>query len=126
MIVWTRYTPALKNETYVLEFRMAMIDPSMVSLDDHLDPDSNPDLHRAKVSVGINSDFIAKIDVKGLQAGSDYVFAFVGRSIALRSQCYDHNSQHVLTQIPFSILNLQRQEWQGLTCGADQNCSRPK
>lgn len=45
-------------------------------VDDHLDPAKNADLHRTVVSVSADSDFIAKVDVVGLQANTPYVFAF--------------------------------------------------
>eukprot|EP00977_Amphora_coffeiformis_P009290 scaffold2103_cov185-Amphora_coffeaeformis.AAC.35 len=75
VIVWTRYTPVLKNETVILEFRMAKVDPEL-AVEDHLDPSKNEALHRAHVNVSVESDFIAKIDVLGLDAGQNYVFAF--------------------------------------------------
>ena len=75
MIVWTRYTPASADDAVELEFRMALVDPNL-AVDDHLNPEANPALHRAKVTVTADSDFVAKIDVTGLASGTNFVFAF--------------------------------------------------
>jgi alkaline phosphatase D len=75
VIVWTRYTPATAKDSVNLEFRMAKVDPKL-AINDHLNPDANPSMHRAKVTVTSDSDFVAKIDVTGLASGSSYVFAF--------------------------------------------------
>ena len=56
---------------------MAKVDPEL-AVEDHLDPTMNEALHRAHVIVSAESDFIAKIDVLGLEAGQNYVFAFAG------------------------------------------------
>jgi len=77
VIVWTRYTPVLKDDAVILEFRMAKVDPDL-EVEDHLDPANNPALHRAHVTVSAESDFVAKIDVMGLEAGQNYVYAFAG------------------------------------------------
>lgn len=78
VIVWTRYTPVSVDDPVELEFRMAKVDANL-AVDDHLDPDSNPNLFRAKVIVTAESDFVAKIDVTNLDSASNYVFAFSGK-----------------------------------------------
>jgi alkaline phosphatase D len=54
---------------------MAAVDPNLV-VEDHLDPEKNPNLRRGFVTVTSASDFVAKIDVTGLESGTDFVFAF--------------------------------------------------
>lgn len=76
VIVWTRYTPTDANATVTLELRMAAVDAEL-AVNDHLDPAKNTNLQQATVQVSGDSDFIAKIDVVGLQANTPYVFAFV-------------------------------------------------
>lgn len=63
------------DEVIELEFRMAAVDPNLV-VEDHLDPEKNPNLRRGFVTVTSASDFVAKIDVTGLESGTDFVFAF--------------------------------------------------
>ena len=84
VIVWTRFTPTSVDDTVDLELRMAKVDPS-IEVNDHLDPSKNEHLHRAKVTVTSETDFIAKIDVTGLEAGANYVFAFSGQCLFLFS-----------------------------------------
>ena len=57
---------------------MAAVDATLPAIEDHLDVEKNQNLHRAFVTVDVDSDFIAKIDVTGLQPGTAYVFAFAG------------------------------------------------
>jgi phosphodiesterase/alkaline phosphatase D-like protein len=78
VVVWTRYTPTSKEDVIELEFRMAAVSPEL-DFEAHLDPEANDALKRAKVTVAMESDFIAKIDVSGLDAGTNYVFAFSGK-----------------------------------------------
>jgi alkaline phosphatase D len=75
VIVWTRYTPVSPTAVISLELRMAAVDPT-IPLNDHLDPAKNPNLRRAKVEVTSTTDWTAKIDVSGLKARTNYVFAF--------------------------------------------------
>jgi alkaline phosphatase D len=75
VIIWTRYTPASVDDDIELEFRMAAVNPNLV-VEDHLDPEKNPNLRRGFVTVTSASDFVAKIDVTGLESGTDFVFAF--------------------------------------------------
>ena len=91
VIVWTRYTPADGEEEISLEFRMAKVDAEL-AVDDHLNPEANVDLHRATVVVTAESDFIAKIDVTGLQANANYVFAFSGTLL-----CFGYCVFHIVT-----------------------------
>lgn len=77
VILWTRYTPTNGKEEIELELRLAAT-MDVDNIEDLLDPDQNTNLRRAKVVVTNATDFVAKIDVTGLQEGSDYVFAFSG------------------------------------------------
>lgn len=78
VIVWTRYTPKKDDETVEMELRMAAVDmgnpPAWGSL---LDPVKNDKVQRFKVTTDKESDFTAKIDVKGLAANQHYAFAFI-------------------------------------------------
>jgi PhoD-like phosphatase, N-terminal domain len=75
VIVWTRYTPLAANSEVTLELRMTPIVPNL-AVASHLDPDLNPQLRRAKVVVTGANDWVAKIDVKGLPSGTNFIFAF--------------------------------------------------
>lgn len=75
VILWTRYTPISVDDEVLLEFRMAEIDPDL-SVDDLLDPASNPSLRRGTVRVTSETDFVAKIDVTGLTSNTKYVYSF--------------------------------------------------
>jgi hypothetical protein len=57
---------------------MAKVETDAIALESHLDPETNPNLHRALVEVAMESDFIAKMDITGLEPGTDYVFVFTG------------------------------------------------
>ena len=76
VIVWTRYTPLNEDDSITLEFRMAEVNPDL-EVDAHLDPSLNPDLKSTLVLVEASSDFIAKLDVKGLKSNTHYVYAFI-------------------------------------------------
>lgn len=75
VIIWTRYTPENADDEIDLEFRMAAVDPDL-KFEDHLDPANNPNIRRGFVTVTSASDWVAKIDVTGLESGTDFVFAF--------------------------------------------------
>lgn len=76
VIVWTRYTPVDVDDVVPLELRMAAVDPTL-DFDAHLDPSMNPNIKTVTVIVDESSDFVAKIDVVGLDSNTHYVFAFV-------------------------------------------------
>ena len=76
VIVWTRYTPTSMDESVMLELRMAEVDP-VLEFEAHLDPSQNDAIKVARVLVDVSSDFVAKIDVRGLTSNTHYVFAFV-------------------------------------------------
>ena len=90
VILWTRYTPLPQssNDDVVLELRVAELpttaptvdggDDNVLEVESLLDPNENTDLRRTKIIVNNATDFVAKIDVTGLQEGTDYVFAFSG------------------------------------------------
>jgi alkaline phosphatase D len=75
VVIWTRYTPENADDEIDLEFRMAAVDPDL-AVENHLDPEKNPNLRRGFVTVTSASDWVAKIDVVGLESGTDFVFAF--------------------------------------------------
>lgn len=75
VIVWTRYTPLTADANVTLELRMSPLVTGLdVSL--HLDPTVNTELRRTKVIVTAQSDWVAKLDVTGLNSNTKYVFAF--------------------------------------------------
>lgn len=79
VVIWTRYTPATVDEIVTLEFRLAALDgkPGEGELDPSLlDPSTNADIKRGYVTVSSDDDFIAKIDVTGLESNTHYVYAF--------------------------------------------------
>jgi alkaline phosphatase D len=75
VIVWTRFTPVNAGDKVDIELRMAKVDAT-IPFAAHLDPSSNPNLKRAVITVTGANDWVAKIDVTGLDSGSNYVFAF--------------------------------------------------
>lgn len=81
VILWTKYTPVSANETVFLELRMAEVTAN-IPLDDHLDPDKNDYLWTKTIRVEAETDFIAKIDVTGLDSNKHYVFAFTDFNVA--------------------------------------------
>lgn len=81
VIVWTRYTPVSAQDSIDLELRMAAVDPSL-PVNDHLDPSKNTNLRRFVVTVTNETDFVAKLDVTGLNSNTAYVFAFTDGSVA--------------------------------------------
>lgn len=76
VIIWTRYTPIKADAAVKLEFRIAPVDEDLKPIEDHLDPGKNPALRRGTVDVVPESDWVAKIDVTGLQSNTQYVYAF--------------------------------------------------
>jgi PhoD-like phosphatase, N-terminal domain len=74
IILWTRYTPT-SNAPVDLELRIAEVDADLAT-DAHLDPSQNPNLKRLAITVNGSSDWVAKIDLTDLKAGTKYVFAF--------------------------------------------------
>ncbi|KAL7557103.1 hypothetical protein ACA910_002509 [Epithemia clementina (nom. ined.)] len=76
VVLWTRYTPIAVEEVVTLEFRMAKVDPNL-TLEYHLDPIQNPDLKRGLVTVTAATDFVAKLDVTGLESYTQYVYVFL-------------------------------------------------
>jgi phosphodiesterase/alkaline phosphatase D-like protein len=74
IILWTRYTP-ISNAPVDLELRIAQVDAA-IATEAHLDPAQNPNLKRLAVTVDSSSDWVAKIDLTDLKAGTKYVFAF--------------------------------------------------
>lgn len=76
VVIWTRYTPVAVDDEITLEFRMAAVDPDL-DFDAHLDPSMNPDIKRGLVTVTKDTDFIAKIDITGLESNTQYVYAFL-------------------------------------------------
>eukprot|EP00980_Cylindrotheca_fusiformis_P008741 scaffold1869_cov122-Cylindrotheca_fusiformis.AAC.3 len=82
VILWTKYTPVATNETIILELRVAEVTDS-IPFNDHLDPEANPYLWVTNVEVTADSDFIAKIDLTGLNSNTNFVFAFTdGRAVS--------------------------------------------
>jgi phosphodiesterase/alkaline phosphatase D-like protein len=75
VIVWTRFTPVNAADKVDIELRMAKVDAT-IPFAAHLDPSANPNLKRAVITVTGANDWVAKIDVTGLDASSNYVFAF--------------------------------------------------
>jgi phosphodiesterase/alkaline phosphatase D-like protein len=75
VIVWTRFTPVNAADKVDIELRMAKVDAT-IPFSAHLDPSANPNLKRAKITVTGANDWIAKIDVTGLDSYTNYVFAF--------------------------------------------------
>lgn len=73
----TRWTPETEEDVVELEFRMAMVSPDL-AVEDHLDPSKNDEIKRGRITVSIEHDWIAKIDVTGLEAGASYVYGFIG------------------------------------------------
>ena len=71
VIVWTRYTPIEMDASVAMELRMAKVDTDLY-FDAHLDPTLNPGLKSATVIVDSSSDFIAKVDVLGLESNTHY------------------------------------------------------
>ena len=76
IILWTRYTPYNVSDEIPLEFRIAAIDLDSPLDYNLLDPSNNPNLKRGTVVVTASSDWIAKIDVKGLPSSTHFVYAF--------------------------------------------------
>ncbi|CAJ1936746.1 unnamed protein product [Cylindrotheca closterium] len=76
VVIWTRYTPVTMDEEITLEFRMAAVDADLES-DAHLDPAMNSAIKRGLVTVTKETDFIAKIDITGLESNTHYVYAFL-------------------------------------------------
>jgi PhoD-like phosphatase, N-terminal domain/PhoD-like phosphatase len=91
IIVWTRFTPpstttntttTTNNDTYTLELRMTSLLPLVSSLplqqqqQQLLDPNFNIELRRTKIQIHAHDDYIAKVDVTGLQSGTSYLYAF--------------------------------------------------
>lgn len=78
VVIWTRYTPALVTDVVNLEFRIAKINKNdEVEMASLLDPQVNEKLKRGLVPVSAEHDWVAKIDVRGLDSNSHYVFAFI-------------------------------------------------
>ena len=75
VIVWTRYTPVQATDKIDIELRMAKVGTSNNPAK-YLDPAMNPALKRARITVTAANDWIAKIDVTGLEPLTNYVFAF--------------------------------------------------
>jgi len=98
VVIWTRYTPRAVDDEITLEFRMAAINQPTDNDDDDdnnntnstttiletneflLDPAQNPDLRRGLVTVTKATDFVAKIDVTGLQSNTHYVYVFIAKN----------------------------------------------
>lgn len=92
VIIWTRYTPRAVDDEITLEFRMAAVQPTDGDDNNHnsttilenneflLDPAKNPDLRRGLVKVTKATDFVAKIDVTGLQSNTHYVYVFTAKN----------------------------------------------
>ncbi|KAG7365757.1 alkaline phosphatase [Nitzschia inconspicua] len=55
---------------------MAEIDDGL-PVDDHLDPEQNPNMKRAVISTSVQDDWVVKVDVQGLEPATKYLFAFV-------------------------------------------------
>lgn len=81
IILWTRFTPVAVTDEVTLELRIAKIDSS-IPVDAHLTPGENPDLRRATVVVTSDSDWVAKIDMTGLDPATAYVFAFTDGTVS--------------------------------------------
>ncbi|CAJ1966872.1 unnamed protein product [Cylindrotheca closterium] len=81
VILWTKYTPISANETVFLELRMAEV-TTTIPLEDHLDPDKNDYLWTKTIRAEPGTDYIAKIDVTGLDSNKHYVYAFTDFNIA--------------------------------------------
>ena len=77
VILWTRYTPVSATDVITLELRIAPVRLNDgLPLEEHLDPDANPEVRRALIEVSAASDWIAKIDVTGLPSGTKFVYGF--------------------------------------------------
>lgn len=74
VIIWTRYTPTNYLDEVEIEFRMSKVDPEL-DFDLHLDP-ANPNLRSGKVMATGDSDWVVKLDMTGLESGTQYVYAF--------------------------------------------------
>jgi phosphodiesterase/alkaline phosphatase D-like protein len=74
IVLWTRYTP-VANAPVDLELRIAKVEDKL-AVEAHLDPALNRNLKRMAITVNGSSDWVAKIDLKDLQPGTKYVFAF--------------------------------------------------
>ncbi|KAJ1456377.1 PhoD-like phosphatase-domain-containing protein [Pelagophyceae sp. CCMP2097] len=77
VVIWTRYTPAHADAVVRLEYRMAVVSPDEEDMDSLLDPESSPGLRCGIITVTAADDWVAKLDVTGLESGSKYVYAFV-------------------------------------------------
>mmetsp|Transcript_15095 Transcript_15095/g.30435 ORF Transcript_15095/g.30435 Transcript_15095/m.30435 type:complete len:365 (-) Transcript_15095:35-1129(-) len=78
IILWTRYTPRSADDAIELELRVAAVDDASVPNNDLLNPERNPNMRSERIWVSNLTDFTAKVDLKGLEPGSRYVFAFLG------------------------------------------------
>eukprot|EP00581_Thalassiosira_minuscula_P002081 CAMPEP_0183738948 /NCGR_PEP_ID=MMETSP0737-20130205/55850_1 /TAXON_ID=385413 /ORGANISM="Thalassiosira miniscula, Strain CCMP1093" /LENGTH=676 /DNA_ID=CAMNT_0025973607 /DNA_START=209 /DNA_END=2236 /DNA_ORIENTATION=- len=78
VILWTRYTPIHAAETIDVELRVAKVDEG-VPFNDLLDKEKNVDLKIEALAVDNSTDFTLKIDMTGLLAGSNFVYAFVAK-----------------------------------------------
>lgn len=80
VVLWTKYTPVSVDESIVLELRIAEVTGS-ISFDDHLDPKENPYLWTTNIEITAEADFIAKVDVTGLDSNTHFVYAFTDGSV---------------------------------------------
>lgn len=73
----TRWTPETAQDEVTIEFRIAKVEEDL-AVDDHLDPTKNENLKAVLVKTTGAIDWVVKLDVTGLDAGSSYVYGFVG------------------------------------------------
>lgn len=62
---------------------MAKVDPE-IAVEDHLDPSKNENLKRFLVTATAAHDWVVKLDVTGLESGSDYVYGFAVGDVVSR------------------------------------------
>jgi alkaline phosphatase D len=73
----TRWTPETETDVVELELRVAKVNADL-AVEDHLDPSKNEKVMRALITVTAEHDWIAKVDMTGLEAGVSYVYGFLG------------------------------------------------
>lgn len=76
VILWTRFTPRDIEDEVELELRLSEVHTAEIPLESLLDPSENPDLRVDRIAVGEDTDWTAKVDVRGLKPGTAYVYAF--------------------------------------------------
>lgn len=75
IVVWTRYTPATATEVVPVTLRMSRAGAAAL--------DSDAEITYTSMAEAKN-DWVIKIDVQGLPAGTDFVYTFVGAGTDMR------------------------------------------